>query len=92
MKENRYSRQILLPEIGPNGQRRLAKCRAVVIGCGALGTYSLGFMARAGVGDITVVDRDIIDLSNLQRQSLFDEEDLGRPKARVAEEKLRAIN
>ena len=92
MKENRYSRQILLPEIGPAGQRRLANCRVVVIGCGALGTYSLGFMARAGVGDITIVDRDVIDLSNLQRQSLFGEEDIGRPKARVAEEKLRAIN
>lgn len=92
MKENRYSRQILLPEIGRDGQKKLAKCRAVVIGCGALGTYSLGFLVRAGVGDVTVVDRDIIDLSNLQRQALFSEKDVGRPKARVAEDRLRTIN
>ena len=92
MKENRYSRQILLPEIGPEGQKKLDRCRAVVIGCGALGTYALSFLVRAGVGQVTVVDRDIIDLSNLQRQSLFDEKDVGRPKAKVAEERLRNIN
>ncbi len=92
VKENRYSRQILLPEIGPGGQKLLGKARAVVIGCGALGTYALTFMARAGVGDIRVVDRDIIDLSNLQRQALFCEKDVGRPKAKVAEERLRATN
>jgi adenylyltransferase/sulfurtransferase len=92
VKENRYSRQILLPEIGPEGQKKLDRCRAVVIGCGALGTYALSFLVRAGVGQVTVVDRDIIDLSNLQRQSLFDEKDVGRPKAKVAEERLRNIN
>ena len=92
MKENRYSRQLLLPEIGPGGQERLGKSRAVVIGCGALGTYALSFLVRAGVGQVTVVDRDIIDLSNLQRQALFGESDVGRPKAKVAEERLRQIN
>jgi adenylyltransferase/sulfurtransferase len=92
VKENRYSRQILLPEIGPEGQKKLDRCRAVVIGCGALGTYALSFLVRAGVGQVTVVDRDIIDISNLQRQSLFDEKDVGRPKAKVAEERLRNIN
>lgn len=92
MKENRYSRQLLLPEIGPEGQKRLGRSKAVVIGCGALGTYALSFLVRAGVGQVTVVDRDIIDLSNLQRQALFNETDVGRPKAKVAEEKLRAIN
>jgi adenylyltransferase/sulfurtransferase len=92
VKENRYSRQILLPEIGSEGQKKLDRCRAVVIGCGALGTYALSFLVRAGVGQVTVVDRDIIDLSNLQRQSLFDEKDVGRPKAKVAEERLKKIN
>ncbi len=92
VKEDRYSRQMLLPEIGSAGQRRLARSRAVVIGCGALGTYALGFLVRAGVGQVVVVDRDIVELSNLQRQSLFAEKDLGRPKAKAAEEALRGIN
>ncbi len=92
MKENRYSRQILLPEIGPEGQRKLGRSKAVVIGCGALGTNALSFLVRAGVGQVTVVDRDIVDLSNLQRQTLFEEGDIGRPKAKVAEERLGRIN
>jgi adenylyltransferase/sulfurtransferase len=92
VKENRYSRQILLPEIGPQGQKKLARSKAVVIGCGALGTYALSFLVRAGVGQVHVVDRDVIDLSNLQRQALFGEKDVGRPKAKVAEERLRQIN
>ncbi len=92
MKEDRYSRQTLLPEIGPLGQKKLSRSRAVVIGCGALGTYALGFLARAGVGQVVVVDRDVIDLSNLQRQAMFSEEDVGRPKAMVAQERLRQIN
>ncbi len=92
VQEDRYSRQTLLPEIGPKGQELLGKSRAVVIGCGALGTYCLGFLTRAGVGQVVVIDRDIIDISNLQRQSLFNEEDVGRPKAKVAEERLRKIN
>jgi len=92
VKENRYSRQILLPEIGREGQKMLGKSRAVVIGCGALGTYALSFLVRAGVGQVHVIDRDIIDISNLQRQSLFAEKDVGRPKAKVAEERLREIN
>ncbi len=92
MRENRYSRQILLPEIGPEGQRKLSMSRAVVIGCGALGTNALSFLVRAGVGQVVVADRDIVDLSNLQRQALFEEGDIGRPKAKVAEERLRKTN
>lgn len=92
LKQSRYSRQVLLPEIGPRGQKMLAGAKVTVIGCGALGTHSLSLLARAGVGDITVVDRDVVDLSNLQRQTLFCEEDVGRPKARVAEERLRRVN
>lgn len=92
MTENRYSRQILLPEIGTKGQKALGKSSVVVIGCGALGTHALSFLARAGVGTIKVVDRDIVEISNLQRQTLFDEDDIGRAKAKVAEERLRKIN
>jgi len=92
VKENRYSRQTLLPEIGSAGQKKLTRSRAVVIGCGALGTYALGFLVRAGIGQVVVVDRDIVELSNLQRQNLFAEKDVGRPKAKAAEEALRAIN
>jgi len=64
----------------------------VVIGCGALGTYALSFLVRAGVGQVVVIDRDVIDISNLQRQTLFNEADVGRPKAKVAEERLRQVN
>lgn len=92
LKENRYSRQILLPEIGPSGQRLIGRSRAVVLGCGALGTHALSFLARAGVGEISVVDRDIVEESNLQRQTLFCEDDVGRAKAKVAEEYLRKVN
>ena len=92
VKEDRYSRQKLLPEIGPGGQKRMGKSKTLVIGCGALGTYALSFLVRAGVGQVYVVDRDIIDISNLQRQSLFGEKDVGRPKAKVAEEALKEIN
>ena len=92
MKENRYSRQVLLPEIGPEGQKALGKSCAVVIGCGALGTHVLSFLVRAGVGKVKVIDRDIVEESNLQRQTLFNEEDLGRAKAKVAEGHLRSVN
>jgi molybdopterin/thiamine biosynthesis adenylyltransferase len=91
-KEDRYSRQMLLAEVGAEGQRRLLKSRALVVGCGALGTHASSFLVRAGVGEVTVVDRDIVDLTNLQRQSLFSERDLGRPKAKVAEQYLREVN
>lgn len=92
MAQDRYSRQTLLPEIGTSGQKRLSKGRAVVIGCGALGTHSISFLARAGVGSVLVVDRDVVDISNLQRQTLFEEADVGRPKAKVAQERLMRMN
>jgi len=92
LRGDRYSRQLLLPEIRQDGQRKLAKSRAVVIGCGALGTNALSFLVRAGVGQVAVVDRDLVELSNLQRQALFEEGDVGRPKAKVAEKRLRMIN
>jgi molybdopterin/thiamine biosynthesis adenylyltransferase len=90
--EDRYSRQILLPEIGEEGHRRLRASRVVIIGCGALGTNVLSLLVRAGIGDITVVDRDVVELTNLQRQTVFDEDDVGRPKAEAAVEHMRRVN
>ena len=91
---SRYLRQTIFPGIGQEGQQKLLAARVVVIGCGANGTVIANHLARAGVGQVTVVDRDFIELNNLQRQLLFDEQDLAEnlPKAVAAERKLRAIN
>lgn len=89
---DRYSRQILLKNIQEEGQIKLAKCKVAVIGCGALGTTIANNLVRSGIGYLQVIDRDIIELNNLQRQNLFDEEDIGSSKAWVAAEKLRKIN
>jgi len=90
----RYSKQMLFDEIGEEGQRRLSKAKVVVIGCGALGTVVANNLTRSGVGYIRIVDRDYIELSNLQRQILFDEEDIENnlPKVIAAEYKLKKIN
>jgi len=94
MDLDRYSRQILLPEIGQEGQRKLLSSKVALVGCGALGTAIASGLTRAGVGHIRIVDRDYIELSNLQRQTLFDEQDIARglPKAVAAVEKLRQVN
>lgn len=90
----RYSRQILFPPIGEKGQQRLLHSSVVLVGCGALGTVSASLLIRAGLGSLRIVDRDFIELSNLQRQSLFEESDAREslPKAVAAERRLRAIN
>jgi molybdopterin-synthase adenylyltransferase len=90
----KYSRQILFPGLGAEGQRKLAASRAVIVGCGALGSFSANALARAGVGRLVVADRDYVETSNLQRQMLFDEEDAAQslPKAVAAERHLRRIN
>ena len=88
----RYSRQIVLKEIGKNGQKALAKKTIVIIGLGALGTVSAELLTRAGIGKLILVDNDIIALDNLQRQVLYDEEDVGKPKVLQAENKLKKIN
>jgi len=90
----RYSRQILFAPLGEEGQKRLLESRAVVVGCGALGTVLAGLLVRAGVGRLRVVDRDFVELSNLQRQTLFEEADArdALPKAVAAERRLRAMN
>ncbi len=94
MSTSRYSRQELFAGIGREGQARLGTARVVVVGCGALGSVASEMMVRAGVRSLTVVDRDFVEESNLQRQSLFDEADvaLGLPKAAAAETHLRALN
>lgn len=89
---DRYSRQTLLKNIQKDGQEKLAKSHVVVIGCGALGTTIANNLVRGGIGHIRVVDRDIVELNNLQRQNLFDESDVGFPKASVAVKKLERIN
>ena len=88
----RYSRQLILPEIGTEGQSALQNSRVSVVGCGATGSTVLNLLARAGVGELTVVDRDFVELTNLQRQILFDEGDLDLPKALVASEKVKRAN
>ena len=90
--DDRYGRQVLLPEVGTEGQERLARGSALVIGVGALGTVVASALVRAGVGHVRLVDRDLVELSNLQRQVLFDESDVGSPKAVAALERLQAVN
>lgn len=91
---NRYSRQTTFPGIGEDGQEKLVGSQAVIIGCGALGSNIATLLTRAGVGDITIVDRDFIETHNLQRQVLFDEEDIRNrlPKAAAAERRLKIVN
>jgi molybdopterin/thiamine biosynthesis adenylyltransferase len=90
----KYSRQVLFAGIGVEGQARLLASSAVVVGCGAIGAAAASLLARAGVGRVRIVDRDFVEPSNLQRQTLFDEADAldALPKAVAAERKLRAIN
>lgn len=90
----RYSRQILFSGIGLEGQHRISRSRVFVCGCGALGTVLAETLVRAGVGFVRVADRDFVEITNLQRQVLFDEQDLAEqlPKAVAAERKLRRIN
>src|SRR5215213_1607529 len=90
----RYSRQILFEDIGAEGQRRLAASRALVVGCGALGSAQVETLARAGVGRLRIVDRDFVEESNLQRQTMFDERDARErtPKAVAAARRVAEIN
>jgi molybdopterin/thiamine biosynthesis adenylyltransferase len=92
--EERYSRQVLLPEIGAAGQRRLLTAQVAVVGCGATGSVLASLLARAGVGTLRIIDRDYVEPSNLQRQSLFDEADAAEPlpKAIAAARKIAAFN
>jgi sulfur-carrier protein adenylyltransferase/sulfurtransferase len=88
----RYSRHLLIPEVGLAGQERLQRSRVLVIGSGGLGSPALQYLAAAGVGRIGIVDDDVVDETNLQRQTIFASADVGRPKAEAAAQRVREIN
>jgi molybdopterin/thiamine biosynthesis adenylyltransferase/rhodanese-related sulfurtransferase len=88
----RYARHLILPEVGPEGQRRLKAARVLVVGAGGLGSPLALYLAAAGVGTIGLVDFDVVDASNLHRQVLFGTPDVGRPKLAAAAERLTAMN
>lgn len=92
--DERYSRQVRFAPIGAEGQARIAAARVAVVGAGALGSVSAELLVRAGVGGLRIIDRDFVEASNLQRQSLYDEDDVRQnlPKAAAAAAKLRKIN
>jgi adenylyltransferase/sulfurtransferase len=91
---DRYRQQVAFPQWGPDAQRRLEAARVLIVGCGALGTAQANLLVRAGVGRVVIADRDFVDLSNLQRQTLFDETDVANvlPKAVAAGRHLSLIN
>src|SRR3989442_15564168 len=88
----RYSRHLVLPGVGPEGQRKLKRSSVLVVGLGGLGIPAAVYLASAGVGWVGIVDSDLVEVSNLQRQFIFSEADLGRRKVDAAEEKLKLIN
>jgi adenylyltransferase/sulfurtransferase len=92
--QDRYSRQILFPQIGELGQQRICGARVAVVGCGALGSFQAESLARAGVGYLRLIDRDYVDISNLQRQWLYTEADAKAetPKAIAAARRIRELN
>jgi adenylyltransferase/sulfurtransferase len=92
VNNDRYCRQIILKNINEEGQEKLAKSNIMIIGCGALGTTIANNLVRSGIGQLKIVDRDIVELNNLQRQNLFNEKDIGLPKSLVATKKLEKIN
>ncbi len=89
---DRFSRQVMLEEIGYNGQLKLKNAKVCVVGTGGLGNPITSRLAAMGVGTLRIVDRDVIELSNLHRQTMFDEDDVGRVKVEAAEKKLRKLN
>ena len=90
----RYAKQILLKDFGPEGQRKLTGASVLIVGCGALGSVQSQLLVRAGVGRVRIVDRDVPEIGNLHRQILFDEDDVQArtPKADVAGRKLPRAN
>ena len=88
----RYNRQELMPQLGPAAQQRLARARVVSIGAGGVKSPMLYYLAAAGVGHLTIIDFDLVELSNLNRQILYTEADLGRNKAEAARDRLRQLN
>jgi molybdopterin/thiamine biosynthesis adenylyltransferase len=89
---DRFARHIVLPELGGAGQVALSAAHVVLVGCGGIGSPALQYLAGAGVGRLTLIDDDAVDLSNLQRQTIFAEADLGRPKAEAAADWVRRFD
>ena len=88
----RYSRHILLQDVGGEGQEKIMNARVLVVGAGGLGAPVALYLAAAGIGRIGIIDADVVDLSNLQRQVIHFTKDVGRPKVESAKEKIQAIN
>src|SRR5438874_1914181 len=88
----RYSRHLIIPDVGVNGQKRLKNAKVLVIGAGGLGSPALLYLAAAGVGTLGIVDFDVVDESNLQRQVIHGQSDVGRPKAESARNSILEIN
>ena len=88
----RFSRQIILKNIGTVGQKKILNSKVLIIGMGGLGCPAAEFLTRSGVGTIGIVDNDLVSLSNIHRQSLYDEGDLNKSKVKVAHKKLKIIN
>ena len=90
--DERYSRQEVLDFIGKDGQSKLSSSSVAIVGCGALGSVAAELLVRAGIGHLTIIDHDVVELSNLQRQALYTEQDVSKPKASSLKYHLEAIN
>ena len=88
----KFSRQIILKDIGILGQKKILNSRVLIVGMGGLGCPVAEFLTRSGVGSLGIVDHDLINLSNIHRQTLYDEKDLGKSKVKIAKKKLSNIN
>ena len=88
----RFSRQIILKNIGTLGQKKILNSKVLIIGIGGLGCSIAEFLTRSGIGTLGITDHDVVNLSNIHRQSLYDEKDLGKSKVKVAQKKLKNIN
>ena len=88
----RYSRQIILKDVGPEGQKKIIKSKILVVGAGGLGCPVVDYLSRAGVGNIGVIDHDKVSISNIHRQSLYDSKDIGKFKVDVVKKKIKLIN
>ena len=88
----RYSRQIILKDVGPEGQKKIIKSKILVVGAGGLGCPVVDYLSRAGIGNIGVIDHDKVSISNIHRQSLYDSKDIGKFKVDVVKKKIKLIN
>jgi len=89
---DRYSRQIILKDVGPTGQKKIINSKVLVVGAGGLGCPVIDYLSRAGVGNIGVIDHDKVNISNIHRQSLYDSRDIGKFKVSVLKKKIKLVN